>query len=649
MDKRSAIRFGLVLAFLGLAVGLFMLLGLFLKIPGLSVLAQGLGLGAFLFLVLWLGWRLARTFLWRVGRRLALSYFLIGILPIPMVGLLALLNAYLLGGYFLGHLYRDAVETMRIEMVEAARERLGGRTAPADREDSALAFGWYRGGERVDGDERLPTDWPEWVPASKAHEHPPLVELTDGSPTLLVALGDTEKGILVFRRWDLQQELTKRSDVWVGLLRGDDPEKEGGVQLSLFSREFALQPLKTRRDVGARDAYFGEIAEGTPWRERPLVWWGELAGPLHAIEDGGVVSDYLAVSLNGTPATIFRHLFSSSAEVDTAVWASLIGITGLLSSIYLLAIVMAFYMIFSLSRAVNRLSIATDSVRKGDFSVRIPVRRRDQVGELQRSFNEMSANLERSVAAVAQKEVLEKELEIARNLQQSLLPDDLPASDAVDFATLFEPSAAIGGDYFDILRIDEDRLLVVIADVSGHGLSTGLRMAMLKAALVILVEERKSPVEIFRRLNTMVRAEREKRFFVTSALAVVDFRKGVMQLTNAGHPPTYLVRDGEVEEILLTGSPLGALGDDYGHEEVALVSGDVVVWLSDGIIEAANDKDEPFGYERTRSGLAGKAATAAEVRNRLLAEVARHTGGLAALDDKTLVAMRFLAPQTLDS
>ena len=98
------------------------------------------------------------------------------------------------------------------------------------------------------------------------------------------------------------------------------------------------------------------------------------------------------------------------------------------------------------------------------------------VGELQRTFNEMAENLQLLVAASTQKELLEKELALARDLQNSLIPSDLPSGEGVEFATLFEPSAAIGGDYFDVLRLSDSELAVIIADVSGHGLSTGLRM-----------------------------------------------------------------------------------------------------------------------------------------------------------------------------
>jgi sigma-B regulation protein RsbU (phosphoserine phosphatase) len=278
--------------------------------------------------------------------------------------------------------------------------------------------------------------------------------------------------------------------------------------------------------------------------------------------------------------------------------------------------------------------------------VRIPVRRRDQVGALQRSFNTMAENLEDLVATSAQKELLEKELQIARQVQQSLIPKVLPGGETVEFSTLFEPSAAIGGDYFDVLRLSDDELAVVVADVSGHGLPTGLRMAMVKAALGILVVEIDEADEILRRLDRTVRTGDSdgvgSRFFVTAVFTRVNFRTGVVELTNAGHPPAYLVRDRMIEEILEPGSPLGGLGHSYGRRRLELAAGDVMVWLSDGLIEATDGDDEPFGYDRVEAALAaGPADSAAEVRDRLLAAVEAYTGGRPAQDDRTVVVMRY--------
>jgi HAMP domain-containing protein len=280
---------------------------------------------------------------------------------------------------------------------------------------------------------------------------------------------------------DLDQEVSRRGDVWVETYRSDDPDLDL-ISLQFSGRKVPLQPLGKAQRAPEALRFFKRLSNGERFWDEPLLWWGEISGPLLDPGSGRKVADYVAANLNGTPRTVLRYLFSSAAEIDALAWATLFVVGFLLFDVYAAAALMAIFIIVGLSRAVNRLSGATEAVRQGDFSVRIPVRRRDQVGDLQRSFNEMAGNLETLVATAAQKELLEKELSLARNLQKSLLPSDLPAGGGVEFATLFEPSAAIGGDYFDVLRLSEHELAVVIADVSGHGLSSGLRMAMLKCA-----------------------------------------------------------------------------------------------------------------------------------------------------------------------
>ncbi len=657
LPRRSLLLVGFLV---GAVVLVSAIAGLAGGAPWMALAAKMLALGAAILLALWLLARLLRRFLFRVGRRLAFSYFLIGVLPIPMAGLLLLLNAYLIAGYFTGHLYRDAVDRLHEDLQVAAEARAahmaGGlsRTAAAEGDH---VFAYYRFGERVAGDPRLPESWPAWLEESATGRGEPdtgagraqrtgraFVAWEEGAPTLAAVAVTGDSAVVAVYAGDIENDLSRRAEVWVSLIRSDDPRRDSTIRLRVLAHEFALQPLLAKRRVESRAQFFGEEAETAGILDRPLLWWGEVSGPYRSLADGEVVAEFVTASLNGTLRTVFRNILSGAAEVNTAVWAGLISLTVLLSTIYALAAAMALYLIITLSRAVDRLSHATSAVQRGDFSARIPVRRRDQVGELQRSFNSMTANLEQLVASQAHKEILEKELEIARNLQKSLLPSILPSSDVVDFATLFEPSAAIGGDYFDILRIDDQRLAVVIADVSGHGLPTGLRMAMLKAALVILVEESKRPEEILRRLSEMVRADAsDRRTFVTATVAVVDFRAGRLELTNAGHPPTYLVRAAGVEEILLPGNPLGALGETYGRTTVELATGDVAVWLSDGLIEAVGAAGEPFGYDRVREALAGPAPSAALVRDRLLAAVERHVKGRPPDDDRTLVAMRYLA------
>lgn len=647
MNERPPRRIRAILLTAILLAALPLVVLAFLQVPYASAASRVLLAGIVVLGLLWLLWKAYRSFLYGVGRRLAFSYFLLGVLPIPLVLLLLTVVAYILSGYYLGHLYREAVRDLQTELRLVARERAaafartGRAPAAADASDASdtpeIVMAYYRLGRRVAGDRRLPAAWPAWMDRNPGAAH--FVEAENGIATLAAAASSNGTGAVALWSGSLDQEISERSRIWVETGRPDDPNL---VRIEFFGKAIPLRRVNQEERAGESGKFFKRFQVDGGYWDRPLLWWGEISGPMHDLASGRMVLNRLTVTLTATPRIVQRNLFVTSGEVNSAVWASLLLFAALLLDVYAIAALMAIFMIVGLSRAVNRLTQATAAVRSGDFAVRIPVKRRDQVGDLQRSFNAMAADLESSVAAAAQKEVLDKELQIARNVQTSLIPSNLPTGEGIEFATLFEPSAAIGGDYFDVLRLTDTEVAVVIADVSGHGLSTGLRMAMLKAALLILIEETRDPEEILRRLDAVVRNGQD-RTFVTATLAIVDLARGVLSLTNAGHPPTYLVRGRQVQEILLPGSPLGGLGNTYGKAVVPLEPGDLVVWLSDGLIEAVGDGDEPFGYERVLQTLAtgqhGQQAT--ELRDRLLSAVSRHAEGRPASDDRTLVVMRY--------
>ncbi|HEX6900981.1 MAG TPA: SpoIIE family protein phosphatase [Thermoanaerobaculia bacterium] len=636
-----------ILAALLAGLGLFALAG----IPYVSALAKFTLLAAGVILVPWLLWRAYHAFLWKVGRRLAFSYFLLGVLPIPLALLLLTVSAYILAGFFMGHLYRDAVQSLQTElnaMTWARLDTLAASGPPRAAANPDVAFAYYRQGKRIAGDPRLPESWPAWLESRKEQTSGPrwevvprFVSLQRGRPTLAAAASRDGVGVVALYLSPLDPEISRRAQVWVELFRSDDPNLDV-VSLEIRGRKVPVQYVREGQQAAEAAKFFKSFSAGEKFWDDPRLWWGELSGSLWDLTTGKLSAEYVAANLNSTPRTVLRHLFSSAAEIDALAWGLLFLVAGLLFWVYAAAALMAIVMIVGLSSAVNRMSRATEAIREGDFSTRIWVRRRDQVGDLQRSFNEMAANLETLVETSAQKELLEKELELARNLQKSLLPSNLPAGGGIEFATLFEPSAAIGGDYFDVLRLSDHELAVVIADVSGHGLSSGLRMAMIKSALLILVEETREPEEILARLDTVVRSNRERRFFVTATLGLFDLRTGVLRLINAGHPPTYVVRGAEVEEIVLPSSALGGLGRSYARAEVQLQPGDSVVFLSDGLIEATNATEEPFGYENVKRVLAGaEGESAAAIRDRLLHAVAGHTQGVPVGDDQTLMVMRW--------
>jgi len=646
---RPLARFGLAVLVLALAWAV----GYALSVPVVSFLARAFVWVAGSALILWLGWRLYQRLLWRVSGRLAFSYFLIGVLPIPLAAILLLLVAFLVSGFFLGHLYRDALHDLEIEIqaeaAHAAAKDLSELVSGDPSEADPVAYAVYRAGRRVAGSEAAPETWPAWLTDRPDGTAPAYAVLPDGTMTLAAAAGDAGgRGVVAFYAEDLGAMLRERSEIWVSLLRHVEGAETARISIGGAGFNLRTDPLTPEElaDLQARkDRFFEQQSVTGDFRDKPILSWVEVEEPARELASGKAMGGEMAVLLTASPRILARRLFSPSAEVGRVYWVALVGVSLLLLTIYALAELVALAMIVGISRAVTRLYRATSSVASGDFSVRIPVRRRDQIGALQRSFNGMAESLEDLVATAAQKELLEKELQIARQVQQSLIPSNLPRGETIEFSTLFEPSAAIGGDYFDVLRLSDDALAVVIADVSGHGLPTGLRMAMVKAALGILIAETDEPQEILERLDRTVRSGDHggdrSRFFVTATFARVDFRRGIVDLTNAGHPPTYLLRDGAVDEIVLPSSPLGGLGHDYASHRIDLEDGDVVVWLSDGMLEAIDDDGEPFGYDRLAATLAGPAPSPAAVRDRLVAAIDLHTGGRPARDDRTLVVMQF--------
>ena len=639
-----------------------------LNIPllgGLGGLALWLLAPITIAILLWLAWR---KLLWRVSSRLAFSYLLIGVLPIALLFFLLLVSAYLLSGMFLGHMLRTSMSSLYGEVVLASSTGSAQDMRQIEQPGRRIVLARYQNGSKVSGAEAAPEVWPVWLVEETrfalddpgAIENPPLIVLDDGRVTLAAASGDEQGGVMALLEGNLQESLTERSRVWVEMVRRDDPNAEGAAIVQLFETELTFEPLRSAERREELEAFFGDLGI----ESRFLIIGLETAGSLYSIDSGDLIERDLTATIFAPPAAIAENLFSSSAGVQTVPFFSFFLVAFLLFDIYIVAAVMALFLIFGLSHAVNQLSRATSMVQEGDFSFRIPDRRKDQLGALQRSFNEMTANLGVAVEEATQKEILDKELEIARSVQQSLLPEQLELDESVDVASYFEPSAVIGGDYYDLLPLDETgrRLAVVIADVSGHGVSAGLRMAMIKAALDILVREHDDASYILQSLDKMVRSSGD-RSFVTAVYAVLDLEEGTVEITNAGHPPTYLIREGSVSEVLLEGPPLGALGRNYGQECFGIKPGDTLVWMSDGLIEATDESGNMFGYERTAAalngGLPGSSSDsdgdsdsdteidgdcAKSVRDRFIAAVQSHSGEQPADDDRTMVVLRYLGP-----
>jgi hypothetical protein len=238
---------------------------------------------------------------------------------------------------------------------------------------------------------------------------------------------------------------------------------------------------------------------------------------------------------------------------------------------------------------------------------------------------------------------MQDELDVARQIQIAMLPACSPSLDWIDVCSLSQPASEVGGDFFDYHVLRDGRLALVIGDVAGHGLPSGLVLSAVRGGLYLLREQLDDPRRAFADLDAMVRDAIRWRMLVSLLVAVVDPRAGRVRVIAAGHPPLLLVRrsGGAVVRVGTGSLPLGTnLSPSYTADEHPIASGDTLVMVTDGITEASRE-GEMFGDERLAAIVAREAGGGAEnVRDAVVSEVARFREG-AQQDDLTLLVARF--------
>ncbi len=248
------------------------------------------------------------------------------------------------------------------------------------------------------------------------------------------------------------------------------------------------------------------------------------------------------------------------------------------------------------------------------------------------------------VRRIAERERQRVELETARGIQSSILPDLPPRLQGIDVAHAYLPANEVGGDFYDVLALEDGRLAVAVGDVAGHGVSSGLVMSMAKSALAVQVTFDPAVRAVFTTLNRMVYQTARKRMLATLCYALIDPARREMQYASAGHLfPYRITRSGRVEALESVAYPLGVRPQIEVHEQLTkLESGEYVVLFSDGLIEAHRDgSDELFGFERLERSLAAHAGGGVgQLRDGVLADLRKFTGDVLREDDLTLLVLR---------
>ncbi len=252
-----------------------------------------------------------------------------------------------------------------------------------------------------------------------------------------------------------------------------------------------------------------------------------------------------------------------------------------------------------------------------------------------------------------EKRALEKELTLAHQIQQQLLPKELPQRSNLDVASINIPCRNVGGDYFDYMLFDDGRTGVVIGDVSGKGIPAALLMSTLQGIFYAQAFSSQGTAETVTKVNRYLVVRSLENSYLTAFYGVIS-TLGHLTYTNAGHNPPILVRrDGRIERLTDGGLALGLFDfSDYSSGEVLLEDGDMLVLFSDGVTDAVNEAGEDFGEDRLISivsgrttGLAGNSETARAILDRALDEIKSFSNRTDQQDDLTLMVIKFWQAQ----
>ncbi len=662
------------------AAGLKVVVAVLRRATGLTDALEVVSSGATIGLILSVGffvWRLflllKRRLLWRVRRKLILSYIFIGVVPALLIIAFFILGAWVVSINVSAFLFRDGYDDIvsyaglaaNAAANEIARSpgattetvsRVQRNASSAERRYRALSIVFVPAAENAPrparagewGHTPAPDRIPPWLRAGRQFVGTIAAETSERADAQLIARaavpamqGANRLGFVIVdipidgQMLDSLYELT---GVKAGSIR------LGGDQATAI-------PTVTG------------IAEGTAGSDR-FTLFGRSVTMLDASnwETGAVHRATISntYSLRG----LYEKLAAAqSAQVSgmspgQAILFILIIVAFLFLIIQFVALVMGLALARSITSSIHELFMGTERVRHGDFTHRIDIMGTDQLGELAGSFNQMIGSIENLLQTAADKKRLEEELRIARQIQMSLLPRGPLDVPGLAVSGLCVPAREVGGDYYDFFKLPGDLLGVLIADVSGKGTSAALYMAELKGLVLSLSQIYLSPRQLLVEVNRIISDNLDTRSFITMTYAVIDLKAGKMTYARAGHTPLIYMRGGaaadEPVKVLVPSGMVVGLRIPGAHEKfidlldeesIDLTTGDVIVLYTDGISEAMNIDAELFGDSRlSRIVEEHGHLESSELRERILREIEAFVGAADQHDDMTMILMKVEQP-----
>ncbi|MGA8145260.1 MAG: SpoIIE family protein phosphatase [Candidatus Acidiferrales bacterium] len=344
------------------------------------------------------------------------------------------------------------------------------------------------------------------------------------------------------------------------------------------------------------------------------------------------------------PSALNHRLLTSVGAVGPLL-VSLLLLAGIIFlALEIVALVTGVVLTRTITRAVGDLYDATLRVRRGDFTHRVRVHQHDQLGALGESFNEMTTSVSELIQEQRQRQRLENELSIAREVQEQLFPRSLPELPGLQLAAICRPARTVSGDYYDFIRLGPSRLGIALADISGKGISAALLMASLQASLRsnAMLDGHNGTARLVERLNRHLFKNTSDDRYATFFYAVYDCEAKSLTYTNAGHLAPFFVNAGKVQKLDEGGTVVGLFEEvPYTQGTLQVEPGSMLVAFSDGLTEPENVYGEEFGMERLKDEILRQtSAPPSRVAENLIAAAEQWAGSAEQADDITVVVAR---------
>jgi sigma-B regulation protein RsbU (phosphoserine phosphatase) len=364
----------------------------------------------------------------------------------------------------------------------------------------------------------------------------------------------------------------------------------------------------------------------------------DITAPVHSVHGG------------------FVHVGMDKSSIEKIGWDAFINQQGIVMVIFLLSIMVSYLLIRRIAQPLTVLTIYAKRLAKHDFLSVLPNQHHirslaktseDEVGNLANAFIFLESQIGRYIRDIkdttAAKEKIESELAVARHIQMSLVPQSFPVLEGrhdLDLFAIMQPAKAVGGDFYDF-KIENERLHVVIGDVSGKGVPASLLMAITMTMVRANISPTRGSAEVLRRVNDQLCTENTSGLFVTISYGILDLKTGVFEYCSGGHHPPYWLHEGEATELQITGGMALGLASDCDYEEcmMTLKKGDGIFFYTDGITEARNRKGEFFREERLEGILRKTDMHAQNICDAVVDEVTTFAGTAPQSDDLTVTCI----------